>query len=655
MSRRNRDAMHPYAWRRRAILAAWLISAVAVIARAGQIQIAQASTWEDIAVGQHEDAVTLPAPRGTVLVGNGVPLSVTRERIQVYVAPGEVGDFAKVKERLTQVLGVSPSRAERLVSGRSGWNHVGLYSIAVRDSLMGLSGVHIESLYQRYYPHGEIARGVTGVVIDGEGRGGVEQQFDEHLRGTPGSEMYARDAQGEPLPGQRVTVEEPRAGGEVVLTLDMELQEIAQSALLGAIDEHRAFGGDILITDPYTGEIKALFSIRDNNIAALSAINAPFEPGSTLKVFTVAALLENGLADLNDSIDIGNGRWTINGRTLSDVHVESEEVTLRKAFSESSNVGIAKAALALPSGLHYQSLRDFGFGTRTGIKLPGEVEGMLRSPDRWSLQSPQSLAIGYEMSATPLQMAMAYGAIANGGTLMRPRLIREIRDAHGVVLERFEAQEIRRVVSRHTAEQVGRAMVDVVETGTGGAAGIGSYQVAGKSGTARLATNGVYQRGDYSSSFIGYFPADDPQVVIFVKLDRPEGGAYYGGAVAAPVTRATMEAALAANVLDIKRLRRSAEEPVAVVPPDLYVKYASTYVPIPLSPELPESEGGPDAVAVPDVSGLPARFAVRELHKHGLRVAEIGSGDVVRTYPTAGSIVRRGELVRLRSGGQDYE
>ncbi|HBV05687.1 MAG TPA: hypothetical protein DEF01_03040, partial [Gemmatimonadetes bacterium] len=156
-------------------------------------------------------------------------------------------------------------------------------------------------------------------------------------------------------------------------------------------------------------------------------------------------------------------------------------------------------------------------------------------------------------------------------------------------------------------------------------------------------------------SFIGYFPADNPQLVIFVKLDRPEGGVYYGGAVASPVTRSVIEAALAANILDIETLAESARDP-EVVSPKLYVEFTEEiYVPIPLSPELPESEGGADAVAIPDVSGLPVRFAVRELHKHGLRVAEMGTGDVVRTYPTAGSVVTRGEVVRLRSGGQDDE
>ncbi|MGB1778999.1 MAG: peptidoglycan D,D-transpeptidase FtsI family protein, partial [Longimicrobiales bacterium] len=415
MSQRRHDPLRPHPWRRRAVLTVWLLSAVAVTVRAGQIQIVQASDWEEMANNQHEGAVTLPAPRGTVFAANGVPLSVTRERVQIYVAPREVKNAELVKERLAGVLGLTSSRVERLVSRGSGWNHVGLYSLAVRDSLLGLPGVHLQSLYQRYYPHGEIARGVTGVVIDGDGRGGIEQRYDDHLRGAPGSQVVARDSRGNPIPGQRLTVNEPRSGGEIVLTLDMELQEIAQSALIDAIEEHEALGGDILITDPHSGEIRALFSIRDNNIAALSAINAPFEPGSTLKVFTVAALLDNGLAELNDVIDIDNGRWTINGRTLNDTHVEAEHITLRTALSESSNVGIAKAALALTEGLQYQSLRDFGFGTMTGIELPGEVAGTLYSPDLWSLQSPQSLAIGYEMSATPLQMAMAYGAIANGG------------------------------------------------------------------------------------------------------------------------------------------------------------------------------------------------------------------------------------------------
>lgn len=653
MSRRSRQSGRPHPWRRRTVLAVWLLSALAITLRAGQIQVLQASTWEQIASGQHEGAVTLQAPRGTVLASDGVPLSVTRERVQVYVAPREVKDPEGVRERLVQVLGLGGGQADRLIARGDGWNHVGLYSLAVRDSLEGLAGVHLESLYQRYYPHGEIARGVIGVVIDGEGRGGIEQRFDDHLSGTPGSQVVARDSRGTPIPGQRLTVEEPRSGGEVVLTLDMELQEIAQSALRAAIDEHDALGGDILITDPHTGEIKALFSTRGGNAAALSAINAPFEPGSTLKAFTVAALLDNGLAELGDMVDVEDGHWTVNGRTINDTHVEDERISLRTALSESSNVGIAKAALALPEGLQYQNLRDFGFGTLTGIELPGEVAGVLRSPDRWSLQSPQSLAIGYEMSATPLQMAMAYGAIANGGTLMRPRLVREVRDARGNVLEQFGPQEIRRVISRRTAQQLGRALVDVVDTGTGGAAGIGSYLVAGKSGTARFATNGRYEAGNYSSSFVGYFPADDPQLVIFVKLDRPGGDAYYGGAVAAPVTRVTMEAALAANVLNLDKLAGAAQRPVVAVPSDLYTRYASSDPGIPLPPEGP---GGPDpdaGITVPDVSGLPARSAIRELHKHGFRVAEVGAGEVVRTYPSAGAVVTRGEVVRLRYSGQD--
>ena len=354
-------------------------------------------------------------------------------------------------------------------------------------------------------------------------------------------------------------------------------------------------------------------------------------------------------------IDIADGRWTINGRTLNDTHVEDQYITLRTALSESSNVGIAKAALALPEGLQYQSLRDFGFGTLTGVELPGEVAGVLRSPDRWSLQSPQSLAIGYEMSATPLQMAMAYGAIANGGVLMRPRLVREVRDANGAVVESFEPEEIRRVVTRRTADQVGRTLIDVVNSGTGRAAGIGSYQVAGKSGTARFATNGRYEAGDYSSSFVGYFPADDPQLVIFVKLDRPSGNAYYGGAVAAPVTRVTMEAALAANVLNLDKLAGAAQRPVVVVPSNHYTVHISTELSIPVPPETPSGQGAEVGVAIPDVSGLSARTAIRELHRHGLRVAEVGPGSVIRTYPAAGSVVARGELVRLRSEGQHDE
>lgn len=655
----RRDAYRPHPWRRRTLLAAWLGAGVVLSLRAGQIQLVQAPVWREAASNQHRQDQTLPAPRGTIRDRSGNPMSVTRERALVHVAPREVEDAAAVESRLVDVLGLSPSRAARLAGTGRGWNSAGTHPPAVREELRGLPGVYVETTFQRFYPHDDLARGVLGVVLDEKGRGGIERELEDWLAGTPGRQMVARDNVGEPIPGEQITIEAPRAGGEVVLTLDMDLQEIAQAALVEAIEEHDAVGGDIIITNPRTGEILALVSIQNGHSGALSAVNTSFEPGSTLKPFTVAALLKHELASLNDTVDVEDGTWEVAGRRINDTHTEGL-MTIREALRESSNVGIAKAAQALEPGVQYENLRDFGFGTRTGIELPGETPGTLRRPGEWSGQSPASLAIGYEIAVTPLQMAMAYGALANGGVLMRPRLVRELRDADGTTVETYEPDVVRRVLDERTAEAVGRALVDVVEDGTGTLARLGSFQVAGKSGTARFSSGGRYLPGEYSSSFVGYFPADAPQLVVFVKLDRPRSGEYYGGAVAAPVTRATMEAALAANSLNLRELLASSRTRQNRVPADMTPIFAA----LPLEPALPPLEAPDEAmgdgatprpVAVPDVSGLPARIAIRHLHRYGLRVEHSGTGDVVRTVPAAGARVLPGDTVRLRYGTPSHE
>jgi cell division protein FtsI (penicillin-binding protein 3) len=685
VSRRRDQSDRPHPWRRGVVLGGWLICVAAVVARAGQIQVVQADAWSARAENQHRRTLKVPAPRGPVYDRNGEPLSVTRERVRVNVAPGEVRDVESLELLLVDALGLTPSRARQQVASDRKWNVLGTYPVAVRDRLQGVAGVHLDRVFQRYSPVRDLARGVLGVVIEEDGLGGVEQAFDRHLRGTPGSQVVARDFRGDPIPGEVVIVEAPEAGGEVVLTIDTDLQEIAQAGLLEAIDQHDARGGDVLITDPYSGEILALFSTRDGHNGALSAVNTPFEPGSTLKPFTVAGLLENGLATMNDIVDAENGRWEApGGRTLTDTHTKGL-MTLRDALRESSNIGVAKMAARLSPRQQYENLRDFGFGTLTGIDLPGEVSGTLRRPDRWTELSPASLAIGYEMSVTPLQMAMAYGALANGGLLMQPRLIREIRAPDGSTVAAFEPQVIRRVIDPGTAASVGRALEDVVTEGTGSLARLGTFRVAGKSGTARFSSNGGYVGGDYSSTFVGYFPADKPQLVVFVKLDRPSNGGYYGGAVAAPVTRTTMEAALAAAPQTLRlgplATAQAAMSSARTLSP---TAFAGTR-PVPALPPLPGAWRGPDEpgthddagdiqddagdiqdddrsirdspafVIVPDLSGLPARSAIRLLHRSGLRAAQVGPGDVDRTVPAAGARIAAGETIRLRYGGSSHE
>lgn len=671
MTRRKRGMGDKLKVRRRLLLVGWLLSGGLIVVRATQIQIVQGSLWTEQAERQHRTSVEIAAVRGSVLDRSGVELATSREVFRVSIAPRELRDVDAVTRLLAEILGLEERIVRRATTSSKRWRVLpSTFPPSVREALDGVRGVYLEREHRRFYPQGDLARGLLGSVRDGKALGGVEQMYDEVLRGTVGQAVLARDPTGRPIPGESVIVEGPRGGGQVVLTLDVDLQEIGQQALTEAIRRTEARGGDLLITDPRTGDVLAMVSIHDGSTSALSAINTPYEPGSTIKPLTVAGLLQNRLMSLDDVVDTGSGSWTVAGRTIEDVNREHGPMTLARALQISSSVGVAKAAQAMSPAVQYQNLREFGLGAPTGIGLPGEVRGTLRRPERWSRQSPASLAIGYEISVTPLQMAMAYGALANGGLLMEPRLVKEFRDSRGKVTARFQPRIVRRAVSRRVALEVSAVLVDVVEDGTGTRARLGTFKVAGKSGTARVWADGAYQDGEYFASFVGFFPAEDPQLLVMVKLDRPQG-AYYGGSAAAPVTRATMEAILAAQQTPIDRWALAqvarAEE---IDAPSRESNGGETAL-VPRFAELrldgySASVGAQGSsvsrwrdsaalenrthVRVPDVLGLPARAAARRIHEAGLRVEWDGSGVTKTMVPRAGSLLAPGDTVRLASG-----
>ena len=670
MRRRRREMETRVRVRRRVLLAGLLLSGGLIVARAAQVQVAQGQFWREQAARQHHTSVEIAAVRGSVLDRSGVELAISRETFRVSVAPRELRDVEAVTRLLAETLGLDERVVRRATTSSKPWRVLpNAFPPSVRGALDTIRGVYLEREHRRFYPQGDLARGLLGSVRDGKASGGVEQAYDDVLRGAVGQAVLARDPTGRPIPGESVLVEEPREGGQVVLTIDVDLQEIGRQALTEAIRDTEARGGDLLITDPDTGDVLAMVSIRDESTSSLSAINTPYEPGSTLKPLTVAGILQNELLSLDDVVDTESGSWTVAGRTIRDVNREHGPMTLARALQISSNVGVAKAAQAMSPAVQYQNLRDFGLGAPTGVGLPGEVRGTLRRPERWTGQSSASLAIGYEVSVTPLQMAMAYGALANGGLLMEPRLVREFRDSNGKVTVRFQPRIVRRAVSSDVARQVTDVLVQAVEDGTGTRARLGTFKVAGKSGTTRVWSDGVYQAGEYFASFVGFFPAEDPQLVVMVKLDRPQG-AYYGGSTAAPVTRATMEAILAAQETPMDRralvkiaraqeltetLQRGSDGELPVVarfaelllggnPGSTAIDGSS--VSRWRESVLPEDR---TMARVPDVMGLPVRAAARRIHEAGLRVEWEGSGVVRHMVPKAGSIVSSGDTIRVAS------
>lgn len=670
----SREALTRRPGRRRFLLSVLVLAGCCVCARAVQVQAVQTAAWRELAAAQHRTQRVALAPRGRILARDGTELAVSVQRYSVAVAPQEIKDRPAVRRLLSERLGVSEDDAMRLTDPNRKWMVVsGRYGRASVAELEPVPGLHLQAEFSRHLLHGELVRELVGRVADGVGAGGVEQAFDHVLKGVPGLEIAARSGRGRTMPGGRV-VAPPRPGGDVALTLDPGVQEIADQVLEEAVRETGAVGGDIVVTRPATGEVLALASRKADGSSSLAAVNAPYEPGSTLKPFTVAGLLETGLATLADSVDVADGAWTVAGRTLRDVSAQGR-MTLADALTVSSNVGVAKMATAFPFGAQYELLRDFGFGSPTGVELPGEVAGVLRRPGEWSRQSPVSLAIGYEVSVTTLQMAMAYGALANGGLLMKPLLVKELRSPDGVVTA--SPVVVRRSISTHTAEAIAATLREVVDDGTGRSARLDAFGVAGKSGTSRLYQPGSgYQDGAYWASFAGFFPSEEPQLVVVAKLERPQGR-YYGGEVAAPVTRIAMEAILAASASPIDRnalLQHAVAEGEAEAPaPERFANIGTEAAvgtgstgteaswirsgTTPLDDRLAgEREGFPTpAGVVPNVRGLDARTAARRLHAAGLRVAWQGTGEVVETRPAAGERVSAGDTVRVTTRKQEWK
>ncbi len=560
-SRGHGDSGRRQRVRRRLLLAGILMAALLLAVRSFQVAVLEHMEWLARAAAQHVDRMELPAPRGTIYDRDGVPLAASRQVYSLAIAPREVRNRELLIRKLREHAGLTAAEATAAVGRDVTWRVLpGRYDADVQEALDAIAGVHMQQVMQRFYPHGALAAEVVGKVNAwGQALGGIELEFDSVLMGRPGLAVVRHGPDGRPIPGMMLRVQEPVPGRDVILTIDYELQAIAHDALRDALAVTRASAGELLLLDPATGDVLAAVSRRGAEWAGnWSAVTVPYEPGSTIKPFTVAALLAERRATLNDRIDGERGRYPVQGRILTDDQPHGW-LSLADGLRYSSNVVIAKAGARLAPRDHYRHLRAFGFGSPTGVAYPSESGGVLRRPSDWSRQSSASLAIGYELSVTPLQLALAYGALANGGTLMEPRLVQEVRGRDGRVEVVYSPRVVRRVVPVEVAESIREALVGVVEGGTGRAADMGPFRVAGKTGTVRVAAGGGYAQGAYQSTFAGFFPATDPQLVFLVKLDQPQGE-YHGGLTAAPVTRATLEAALAAWTTPLDR-RVVAERP----------------------------------------------------------------------------------------------
>lgn len=638
-----------------------MLGTLAVLGRAAQLQLVQGEHWARKAAQARTLRETIAAFRGSIRDRSGQAIVTSQLWYRVSIAPEQIEDTTALSRAVAKALGASAVELERKIRGgrRSIYFHGPFDAVTVQD-IRELDGVHLSPVYPRG-GRTDLARQTIGVLSpeSGQGVSGIERALDSVLSGIPGEMVWLTD------PSRRTRIASPsrpvRApvrGNDVWLTIDAKLQEIAEAALDHAIDELGAKGGDVIFLDPATGELLAVASRVEGERSAATAFTAPFEPGSTAKLFTAAALLEHGLVDSTDRVDGENGIWIFEpprgGRPyrITDVHVAKEPLTLEMAIAHSSNIALAKFAQHLEPTLQFDMLRRFGLGTRSDVEFPAEAAGHVPPLDDWTAgYTRESLSRGYELQVTAVQMAAAYGAIANGGVLYTPTLVREIRSPEGQVLYRHRPEPVRRVISAEVAQTLRRYMQKAVGTGSS-AEGIEieEFELAGKTGTARKVINGRYASGKYVSSFAAIWPADRPELVAIVVIDEPKG-AYYGSQTAAPLTRRILTDAIASRnrALDFDRLatrdstrRASAAAGTAGAKPDARPVVAVRW---PAGDDHAIREVRP----VPDVSGQPARAAIARLHADGFRVAVEGLGTVESTVPRAGSAVRSGETITIRA------
>jgi len=627
------------------------LASLALVLRAGQVQLIKGRSYAASAAKQRTERVVLEARRGTLYDRHGTAIALTQETYHVGVAPNELRDPRRDVAAIARQLRLAPRDVERAMQRRYAW-FAGPFTAQDVQPIRAMHGVHLEPVLRRFYPSQEFARAIIGRLGDdgrgsGGGGGGLERLLDSLLAGTPGAAVVLKDRAGREYESPARVIAEPVAGNDVVLTLDGELQEIAQRALDDAIDDMQAEGGDVVMLDPATGEVLAVASRRADGSMRPSAFTDTFEPGSLAKIFAAAALIAYDRVRSTEHVSGEGGRYRLADRVITDEH-PLPSLTLADAIRVSSNIALVKFVARLEPAEQYGMLRAFGFGAPTGIEFPAESPGRLRAPREWSRPSSASLAIGYELAVTPIQLAAAYGAIANDGVLLQPTLIREVRSPHASIRYRHHPEPVRRVVTADVAAKLRELLRGVVAVGgTGERAALANFQVAAKTGTARRVVGGRYAVGQYTASFAALFPADEPQLVVVMKIDNPQKGSYFAAQTAAPVTRSMLEQALAARTVALDRARLTNVAPAMDLgttrldEPDGVVPYVVPW------PYIPDSTLTlPDQV-IPDVTGKSLREAARALHRRGLRVVIKGSGVVHHTWPAAGEQATAGATVTI--------
>ena len=633
----------------------FLLMFLAVGWRAFHLQILQGEKLKRLGERQHlREWIVLPK-RGTILDRAGEPLALSLEAQSVYARPRRIKDPESIARTLAQLLGLDSAGVQKRLRTKKPFAWIKRQVTpkeAERIKALNLKGVGMYYEPDRYYPQGRLAGQVIGFVgRDSQGLEGIELYYDAYIRGETGSSVIERDGRGRRVLVQGVEELQIPPGADIHLTLDTSIQHLVERELEAAVSKFHAKAGIAVVVEPFSGEVLALANypfFNPNSFTRHSSwqwrnrtVTDSFEPGSTFKAILAAAALEEGIVGKEDLLYCEFGKYFYAGKIIHDSH-KYGWLPFYKIIQHSSNIGATKVAEKLKKERYFKYIKRFGFGRLTGIDMPGEVAGTVRPLSEWSPIALATHSFGQGIAVTPIQLVMAYGAIANGGFLMQPFVVRRVVGPDGKVLVVNQAHVVRRVVSEKTARLLTSILKGVVsDGGTGVMASVEGFEVAGKTGTAQKPdlVHGGYAANKRIASFIGFVPADDPRLVLLVLVDEPEVNVY-GGVVAAPVFR---------------NIARGVLRHLGVVPE------RPGPLPLPTAKEWTLARGDrrngvgtvkrENAPGVPDFVGLSLREAVGKARALKLKVKMRGNGYVVKQSPVPGVAWETSETLTLNFRG----
>jgi cell division protein FtsI (penicillin-binding protein 3) len=639
------------------------ISFIVLIIKLVDVQIIKSEELKYYAERQQTAVEKIPAERGLIYDRNNSLLVYNRDDVSFFVdmRMTKASDKIKIASKFSSVFGKSRQHYLNLMKVEG--KNVCLEKKASGEKALLLKNFRMPSVFShddptRVYYYKDLASHILGYVNSNySGVSGVAKTFDDVLSGEDGAMIVERDAIGDMITVEEEQTKPAEPGLNISLTINKAYQSILEDELSKGVKEYQAVSGVGIIMNPNNGEILALANNGDFDPNSYweytddqrrdRAITDTYEPGSTFKSFTLASLIDQNLCKENETVFVENGRYKVKSVYITDTH-QHKYLTVKGVLEQSSNIGISKLVQRIDDDSYYKYLRGFGFGNYTSVSLPGEVNGTLKKPNEWGSLTKTFMSFGYEIAVTPIQLITGYCALINGGILYQPHILLSETSRNGNMAFMNSPTQVRRVISKSTSDRLRKMMIDVVENGTGKNAKIDGVSIGGKTGTAQKIVDGSYSKESYNSSFVGFFPADNPSIICLILLNSPKVGRY-GGLAAAPIFK---------NVT-----QRILERDPGLLKPE---KTANTYEDLKVADIRNESKDDivytnasyrePDSKIVsacvekkiiPDLSNFHIKDAILVLSRLGVKYKMNGTGIVVNQSIAPGTKIRKGQVCSL--------